>query len=60
VGIIGLLQKESERALKMQALSVSRQAVGDGAAPPTVQEYAYHDVLSSLGLPVDSLGRRTP
>jgi hypothetical protein len=44
----------------MERLNLSRQAVGEGAAPKEVAEYAYTDMLQDMGVPTEALGMVNP
>lgn len=60
VGIVGLLQAEQARKLKMEVLQLARGAVQDQAAGPDMLTYAYNDVLKDLGVPTQMLGMGDP
>jgi hypothetical protein len=60
LGVIGILQKEQEQQAKLAAIGLTKQAVADGMAPPQTLQYAYHEALSGLGVPVDNLGMESP
>jgi hypothetical protein len=60
VGIVGLLQAEQARKVKMEVLSLARGAVTDQVAGPDMLTYAYNDVLKDLGVPTQMLGMGDP
>jgi hypothetical protein len=60
VGIVGLLQKESEKKAKMERLALIMQATQAGAAPPEVAKFAFHDLLTDAGVPTEALGMEDP
>lgn len=60
LGVIGLLQKEQEQQAKIAAVGLVKQAVTDQMAPPEALQYAYHEALTGMGVPVDSLGMENP
>lgn len=60
LGIVGLLQKETERKAKMERLALIMQATQAGVAPPEVAKYAYTDLLQDFGVPTEALGMQDP
>jgi hypothetical protein len=60
VGIVGLLQKESEKKAKMERLALIMQASQAGVAPPEVVKFGFHDLLTQSGVPTSELGMDDP
>jgi hypothetical protein len=60
VGIVGLLQKETEKKAKMERLGLIMQATQAGVAPPEVAKFGFHDLLQDAGVPTDALGMGDP
>jgi hypothetical protein len=60
VGIVGLLQKESEKKAKMERLALIMQASQAGVAPPEVVKFGFHDLLQDAGVPTSELGLDDP
>jgi hypothetical protein len=59
-GILGVLQAEQARQSKMTVLGVAQQGLQMQAVPKQVVDYAYRDVLDSLGVPTTELGMGDP